>query len=314
VSELGEFLRKARSERGLSLEDVQESTKIRKRYLEAIEEGKYSILPGTFYARAFIKQYSEAVGLDPEEVLKSYSHEIPAPETETSSEPVRMKRRPVNPPERNSRWASIVLMIAFPLLILGVIYYFTLNGAQPRNNVLENSPLTNQRESQQGEGTGTGDAANGSDGSTVDGAASGESGTDAVTPGETGGGLPGVQEPETTSPPEAANAVEFVEKFRAGGAEAQRYAVKSPGPLKVELKVVGSECWVGIMKDSNKGKYVYQKGLSKDDIFTAEYDHDVFINIGRANALELKINGVLIDTGKDPDPMKFQFDLTPVTE
>ncbi|HEY0827135.1 MAG TPA: helix-turn-helix domain-containing protein, partial [Bacilli bacterium] len=68
MSDLGQLLIKARNEKGLTIEDLQETTKIRKAYLEAIEEGNYKKLPGNFYVRAFIKSYAEAVGLEPDEV------------------------------------------------------------------------------------------------------------------------------------------------------------------------------------------------------------------------------------------------------
>ncbi len=61
---LGERLKEARTAKGYSLDDLQSITKIQKRYLSGIENEDYSMMPGAFYVRAFIKQYSEAVGLD----------------------------------------------------------------------------------------------------------------------------------------------------------------------------------------------------------------------------------------------------------
>lgn len=54
----------------MSLEDVQEQTKIRLRYLEAIERGDYTALPGPVYTRGFVKSFAECVGLDGAEVVK----------------------------------------------------------------------------------------------------------------------------------------------------------------------------------------------------------------------------------------------------
>ncbi|MCG6183460.1 helix-turn-helix domain-containing protein, partial [Anoxybacillus sp. LAT_26] len=68
MTELGKRLREAREEKNMSLDELQEMTKIQKRYLIGIEEGNYAIMPGTFYVRAFIRQYAEAVGLDPDEL------------------------------------------------------------------------------------------------------------------------------------------------------------------------------------------------------------------------------------------------------
>lgn len=77
LTELGARLKEARLAKGYSLDDLQEITKIQKRYLIGIEEGNYSIMPGSFYVRAFIKQYSEAVGLDAEQILTEYRSDIP---------------------------------------------------------------------------------------------------------------------------------------------------------------------------------------------------------------------------------------------
>lgn len=88
MSDLGSFFAESAIGEKISLEDLQETTKIRKAYLEAIEEGNYKMLPGNFYVRAFIKTYAEAVGLDPNEVLNLYQSVIPSPEPE-HVEPIR---------------------------------------------------------------------------------------------------------------------------------------------------------------------------------------------------------------------------------
>ncbi|MBS4177052.1 helix-turn-helix domain-containing protein [Lederbergia citrea] len=77
MTELGSRLRNAREEKGLSLDELQNMTRIQKKYLIGIEEGNYDIMPGKFYARAFIKQYAEAVGLEPEELFEEHKNEIP---------------------------------------------------------------------------------------------------------------------------------------------------------------------------------------------------------------------------------------------
>ncbi|EEJ42036.1 helix-turn-helix domain-containing protein [Leuconostoc mesenteroides] len=69
TNQIGEQLKAARLEKQLSLDDIQEITKIQRRYLSAIEEKNLSVLPGDFYVRAFIRQYALAVGLHPDELL-----------------------------------------------------------------------------------------------------------------------------------------------------------------------------------------------------------------------------------------------------
>ena len=78
LTELGARLKEARTAKGYTLDDLQEITKIQKRYLVGIEEGNYSSMPGSFYVRAFIKQYAEAVGLNANEILEQYRTDIPS--------------------------------------------------------------------------------------------------------------------------------------------------------------------------------------------------------------------------------------------
>lgn len=82
MTELGARLKEARERKGYSLDDLQEITKIQKRYLVGIEEGNFKNMPGSFYVRAFIKQYAEAVDLNPDELLEEYKRDIPTSQTE----------------------------------------------------------------------------------------------------------------------------------------------------------------------------------------------------------------------------------------
>ncbi|RYL95285.1 helix-turn-helix domain-containing protein [Sporolactobacillus sp. THM7-4] len=77
MSELGQTLKNAREEKGLSLDDLQEETKIQKRYLRAIEDGDFKQLPGEFYTRAFIKSYAESVGLNFSDLSNEFANEMP---------------------------------------------------------------------------------------------------------------------------------------------------------------------------------------------------------------------------------------------
>ncbi|MBJ7681395.1 helix-turn-helix domain-containing protein [Weissella confusa] len=73
-SVIGQELQKARLDKGLSLDDIQQTTKIQKRYLAAVENGQFDQLPGAFYERAFVRQYAAAVGLDVADFMQN--HEI----------------------------------------------------------------------------------------------------------------------------------------------------------------------------------------------------------------------------------------------
>jgi cytoskeletal protein RodZ len=66
--DLGEF----RRIRGLSLESIAETTKISTRFLRAIEDGEYSILPGGIFNTSYLRQYAAAVGYEEDVLLEHY--------------------------------------------------------------------------------------------------------------------------------------------------------------------------------------------------------------------------------------------------
>lgn len=142
MSELGRHLKEARLQKGMSLDDVQEVTKIRKKYLEAIEAGDYKVLPGSFYVRAFIKTYAEAVGVNPDELMEEHGN-VPAAPVDTTMETVIQKRSRKPETERNAKWLPTLLMWTFPVLILVVIYLYassTINDSGPKK--ADNASLT----------------------------------------------------------------------------------------------------------------------------------------------------------------------------
>jgi cytoskeletal protein RodZ len=69
ITSLGAQLKAAREAKGLSLAEMQTQTKIQIPFLQAIEADDLEALPGDFYARAFIRRYASAVGLDSEQLL-----------------------------------------------------------------------------------------------------------------------------------------------------------------------------------------------------------------------------------------------------
>ncbi|MFJ7970866.1 helix-turn-helix domain-containing protein [Psychrobacillus sp. NPDC096389] len=116
MTELGARLKEARLAKGYSIDDLQEITKIQKRYLASIEEGNYATMPGAFYVRAFIKQYAEAVGLNPDELLETYKTDIPSPSNDEVSKSI-----PTTPSRRTlGGRSSNKLMEVFPMIVVAL--------------------------------------------------------------------------------------------------------------------------------------------------------------------------------------------------
>lgn len=145
LTELGNRLKEAREAKGLSLDDLQSITKIQKRYLKGIEEGNYSMMPGKFYVRAFIKQYAEAVDLEMAELSSYYKEEIPSVLEE---QPEQLSRVQTNKPisTGNSKLMELFPKVLIGIFIIGafvLLYYFFLQK-EPTDNTQQQTPEDNQ--------------------------------------------------------------------------------------------------------------------------------------------------------------------------
>jgi len=69
---VGETLREARMRQGLDIVDVESQTKIRAKYLRALENEEWGLLPGPTFVRTFLRTYAEAVGLDGHVLVEAY--------------------------------------------------------------------------------------------------------------------------------------------------------------------------------------------------------------------------------------------------
>lgn len=79
MSDLAQRLRAARDKMGVSIEEAERATKIRRRYIEAIEAGDFDRLPDGPPSRGFIKNYARYLGLDPDQSLMDFEAEVGVP-------------------------------------------------------------------------------------------------------------------------------------------------------------------------------------------------------------------------------------------
>jgi cytoskeleton protein RodZ len=133
ASGIGERLREARVRRGLDLEEVAERTKIRVPFLLALEQENWDQLPGTAYARAFLRTYAEALGLDPDLVVDEYtaaesreSAPEAAPGPPLAARPRRGRRAPTRATDLpRPGWATIagagVAAVVAILVVVGLV-------------------------------------------------------------------------------------------------------------------------------------------------------------------------------------------------
>ncbi len=95
-SPVGEQLRQAREGKGFDLHRVERDTKIRIKYLEALESGDFADLPGDVYARGFLRNYATYLGLDADDIVDEWRREAGAPEplrpALAGPQPMRIRR------------------------------------------------------------------------------------------------------------------------------------------------------------------------------------------------------------------------------
>jgi transcriptional regulator with XRE-family HTH domain len=81
--EIGKRLKNARESKGISLEELEARTRIHRKYLMALENGQFELLPSPVYVRSYLRSYANAVGENPQSILKYFR---PAARTSTSLE------------------------------------------------------------------------------------------------------------------------------------------------------------------------------------------------------------------------------------
>jgi hypothetical protein len=69
MGELGAKLRGERERKGIGIDEIEAETRIRAKFLLALEEERFDVLPGPAYVRAFVRDYAEQLGLDPQELV-----------------------------------------------------------------------------------------------------------------------------------------------------------------------------------------------------------------------------------------------------
>ena len=140
MDEIGQKLRNARIKKGYTIDDLQQITKIQKRYLIAIEEGQFDHLPGDFYVRAFIKQYSDAVGISSDDLLEEYKSDIPNAQPTQETAPEETKTRSIKE-ESNSFFSNLgnyipqIVVGIIVVVIIGVIAFGMIHRNQSSSSV-----------------------------------------------------------------------------------------------------------------------------------------------------------------------------------
>ncbi|MBI2912795.1 MAG: helix-turn-helix domain-containing protein [Chloroflexi bacterium] len=128
MSPLGETLRRARLAKGVTIEDAERVTRIPRKYLEALEQENFGILPAPVYARGFLRSYSGYLGLDPAELLPFFPvGHVDEPKLEPLPEVKQV---------RTWSMSGVIAVAVVGLLILLVVLLYSVGREQSSGSLL----------------------------------------------------------------------------------------------------------------------------------------------------------------------------------
>lgn len=284
MNEIGVILKEARIEKGYTLDDLQQITKIQKRYLQAIEDGNLEVLPGRFYARAFIKQYADIVGLDGENLLEENLDQSSQEASVEFAESVNVPPARRTASKRSgflsdfSEYLPTVLIFLLVAAIFLVIYFaWRQMDISDTENGLINEENTEQVE------TPVSEEANETDDSADPEDEAGDSATD-----------------DAEEEPVEEEEEQVVDVASSTGAQTT-YEISGTYPEEQTLELVasGGDSWVSITVD---GSMVEQGLISSGTSLTTTFGADVnqvVLVIGNASATEIRLNETTIDYAEE---------------
>lgn len=283
LTELGARLKEARLAKGYSLEDLQEITKIQKRYLIGIEEGNYSIMPGSFYVRAFIKQYAEAVGLDPEELLDQFKKDVPGTQNEEvvqsyAQSPSRRKLSNRSSSKTMEAMPKITVAL-FIIVIIAVISILYWAKSKESPDVVDESPIVEYEKPQV---------------------------TPPVTEEPTDNAEEATEDDDTAEEqePEEQTPVQVISPGTVSGDDVN-FEVSGTDEMKIRVEVNGNASWIAFRNTQgvdNLGR-VYNPGETIE--YDATTDGYVRIRLGSAASTKVFVNDEEVISPSDRTTQNF---------
>lgn len=287
--ELGARLKEAREAKKLTIDDIQKVTKIQSRYIQAIEKGNYDVMPGSFYVRAFIKEYATAVDLDPDELMEEHEAELPKSTEDSSIQYTRVQRsRKDSSPSKNPAIFSFLPTVIVVLLIIGIaftVWFFNINKTADDKSE-QTDPI---------EETDTGDTVT----------LPPDEETDSDENEDTNGSE--VEEKEKQLEEEEIKSQEPTLSMVESGDGETTYELENAGEtLELELSSENDH-WLEV--ENGKGKSFYNKMFFPDDspkTIDLSGEEQIYLRFGDPTNLSISVNGVSLQLPEDIDPSQVQ--------
>jgi transcriptional regulator with XRE-family HTH domain len=300
VKDIGRRLKSKREELGLTVDQVQAETKIRRRYLEALEAGKEGSLPGDVYVKGFLRFYANFLGLDGQAMVAEYRQWKESLADKEESEPsARPGRREAGPKplapapkavtpshgRRSGRLGTLAALVAVILVLVAAAGFWYIWSHVP---------------------SGSG---GGRDGSPVAGGDAGASDGTATTGGGNGGTVPGEGIGGTTpgsgtgGSDGSSTATRWV--VDSESAALARYVVYG-APFTVRFQVVSETCWMRVEVD---GRTAFEGtvGAGAGKEFVAKTALTALL--GRPHLVSLSLDGQAVGVaGLKDNPRTVEFE------
>lgn len=264
--EIGNTLREARTRQGLSIHDAEEATKIRTRYLQALEQEDFEVIPGSTFVMGFLRTYALYLQLDADALVEEYlsqhdpqfmdCHRLPT---------IRMRSRSSRSPSSRSSYVVVAILALIIILVLAWI------GWGNRGKV----PATMETPS-----------------TTTAGLVS--AGTLSTTPFSTGTRASATVTESTAQSVETQGEGEHSGDTQSEGAPVvvEGRQAQEASELIVQVKAQDDRCYLMVREDSEGGRTLYSQTLDENEEVTFTATNALWMNIANPSAIALVINGM----------------------
>ena len=263
---LGRLLRTSREERHIDLDAVVKATKVRRHYLEALENEDWETLPSQVFVKGFLRSYAEFLGLDKDMVLDYYQKVVP----HERYQPHVLQSIST----QSTLWRRIIIISLLVMVLIGVIIYVRGNEISiigkafqylETQSVTEKKEVTTERE---------------------DGKIPDEEVTEEVFSGE--GEIESEQVEEITTGTGRESAQDAVVAPEEAAVAKEAEDERPPSPRFVLTASVIARTWISIAVDNEPVKeYLFRPGETFR--WTAEQGFDMLV--GNAGGIEFSLNG-----------------------
>jgi len=298
---IGERLKQRRIDRGLTIEQVSDVIKIRKKYIEAIENSDYDVFASIVYIKGFLKNYAIFLGFDPNSAVALYRREC----EEKKEKGLESAQKPINEPKFVLTPGKIIFAVFF-IAIFGLFGYFYnqyqkfaappfLDIQSPRNGLeTEQDSITIEGSTEIGSLVTINDQTISTDDlGNFKVTVSLRNGTNIIkVASENGIGKKSEEYVEVflNTPTVAAASTDITDE--SGGELPIDNNNLTYDGIELEISIGPNSSWILIETD---GEVVFSGVLVADSLKTFKANEKIYIKTGNAGSTDVKINGVKQD-------------------